>query len=262
MNNLSNYAEKKIMDHIFKVLSFTQPANIFVSFHTANPGEDGSGAECSGNAYARTQCNIWNAAASRSAANTEIITFPQATGAWGTVTHYGIWDAATDGNMLAYGALSESKVIVSGNIPTIAAGGISISVSTGAISNYLANKMLDHMLKTAEYMVPTNLFVGFSTANPGDNSAGLAEPSAGNNYSRTQCNIWNAATATTGQVANTDAVVGPAASGSWGAITHVAIFDAATAGNLLWYGTITPSQSVGTNDWLEYPAGQLIANLD
>jgi hypothetical protein len=260
--SLSNYAEKKIQDHVFKTSSFTVPTNIYVAFSTADPTDAGTGiAEPSGNNYARVAHNVWASASSRATSNTGVITFPQASGAWGTITHFALFDDPSAGNMLAHGSLSASKVIVSGNVPTIASGDLDISVVTGAMSNYLANKVLDHLLKTAAYTQPTNITVALSTANPGDDGGSIAEPVA-NNYSRTTCNTWNAANSTTGLVANTSAITTPTASGSWGTISHTALFDNASAGNMLWYGSITPSQAVGANDYMEWAASAFAVTLD
>jgi len=263
MGSISNYLELELLDHVFKVGAYTAATNIAVSLHTADPTDAGTGAECANaNNYARVVCNVWNAAGgTRVTANTSAITFPQASGSWGTVTHWALWDSATygAGNCLAHGSFTASKVIVSGNIPTIAAGDLDITVTTGAISNYLASALLNHFLKTAAYTVPTNICAALSTADPTDDGSGIAEP-VGNNYSRTTNNTWDIAAA--GATANTGAMTTATASGSWGTIAYTALFDAATVGNMLWYGTISPSQAVGANDYMEWAAGSFDVTLD
>ena len=57
------------------------------------------------------------------------INFPQATGSWGTVTHIGIWDASSSGNMLYYTALDASKTIATGDILKIAAGSLTVTLA-------------------------------------------------------------------------------------------------------------------------------------
>lgn len=262
MGNLSNYTETKLMNHVFKIASYTPPTNIYVSLHTANPGEDGTGAEVSGNGYARKVCNVWNAASSKGSANTNAITFDQSTGPWGTVTYYALWDALTGGNMLAYGSLSTNKVIVIGNVLSIAAGGITLTASSTLFSTYLGNKILDHLLKTASYTVPTNIYVAVSTTDPTEAGTGIAEPSSSYNYARTLCNGWEAGDSTTGKTQNTAAITTPVASGDWGTIAYTATFDALTGGNMLTYGTLTPSQAVGANDSMEWAAGSFVMTLD
>lgn len=260
MGSLSNYLELKFLDHVLKTASFTVPSNIYVALSTADPGESGSGlAEPSGNSYARTVCNTWDAAASRTTSNTGAITFPAASGSWGTITHWALMDASTGGNMLAHGALTTSNAVVSGNVVTFAAGAIDVTATSGAISTYLANKLLDHVLKTASYTVPTNICVGLSTANPGDSAGALAEPS-GNNYARVTLNTWDAASS--GATENTGAITFPTASGSWGTITYVAIFDASTSGNMLFYAALAVSQAVVSGNVVEFADGALDITCD
>jgi hypothetical protein len=261
MNNLSNYAEKKLIDHLFKVASYTPATNIYIGLHTADPTDAGNGAEVSGNNYSRVACNVWNAASNRASANTGDIVFPEASVSWGTVTHFSLWDNSSAGNLLAHGQFGSSKVIGSGNVPTIAAGGITITFEAGVFSTYAANKLLDHLLKTAAFTVPTNLALGFSTADPTDAGSGVSEPS-GNNYSRTVVNSWDAANATTGLTANTNAITGPVASGSWGTLSHLVIYDNTSGGNLLVHGALGSPQTVGANDWLEFAAGALTISLN
>ena len=261
MGSLSNYAENKWLDHILKTAAFTVPSNVYIGLSTADPGEAGSGlAEPSGNAYARKACNAWDAAASRATANTNDIAYDRATGTWGTITHYALFDAITGGNMLGYGSLPTPKPVVAGNEMTIEAGDMNITVNAGGFSNYAANKMLDHMLKVTSYTPATHLYVGYSTANPGDSGSGLAEPS-GNGYARVEHDAWDAAAS--GATSNTTDIEFPAASGgSWGTLTYTVVFDASTSGNQLLYGSITPSQACPDGDTMVFDAGDFDVSLN
>jgi hypothetical protein len=130
MGGFSDYWENKILDHIFGKGSYTTPT-IYVGLSTADPTDDGSGlAEPSGNGYARTQTSAsdWNAASNGSLDNASDITFAQATGSWGTITHFALFDAATAGNMLAHGVLSQSKTIVNSDTARFQAGDLDISL--------------------------------------------------------------------------------------------------------------------------------------
>jgi hypothetical protein len=129
MGSFSNYLENKILDHVFKTASFSVPTNIYVALSTADPTESGSGiAEPSGNGYARTVCNAWDAASGGATQNTNEVTFPTATGSWGTIAHFALFDASTGGNMLAYGALTVSKAVTSGDTPKFNAGDIDVTL--------------------------------------------------------------------------------------------------------------------------------------
>ena len=130
MGCFSDYWENKILDHIFGKGSYTPPT-IYVGLSTANPTDSGSGlAEPSGNGYARVQTSAsdWNTASNGSLDNSGNITFAQATGNWGTITHFALFDAATSGNMLAHGALNQSKSINESDTARFEAGELQISL--------------------------------------------------------------------------------------------------------------------------------------
>jgi hypothetical protein len=130
MGGFSDYWENKILNHIFGKGSYTPPT-IYVGLSTTNPTDNGSGlSEPSGNGYARVQTSAsdWKAAANGSLNNTSNITFAQATGNWGTVSHFTLFDAATAGNMLAYDALSQSKSINESDTARFEAGDLQISL--------------------------------------------------------------------------------------------------------------------------------------
>lgn len=118
----SNYLENKVLDHVLGTSSFTMPSQVYVSLHTGDPGETGAN-EVTGGSYARQSCDF-NAASGGSATNSTALSFAGMPSA--TVTHIGIWDAATSGNFL-YGGDVTDKVIGSGNTATIAAGQITVS---------------------------------------------------------------------------------------------------------------------------------------
>jgi hypothetical protein len=121
------------LDYLFNNGSPAGITNIYVSLHTADPGEDGQGAgEVSGGSYARvsTAPADWDAASGADPAtleNTSLITFPTATGSWGTVTHAGLWTHATTTTESVFvGAtpLGASRTIASGETAEVAIGAI------------------------------------------------------------------------------------------------------------------------------------------
>jgi hypothetical protein len=112
----SAFWEAAILDHVYGKTSYTAPAHIYVALSTANPLADGSGmAEPSGNAYARvsTSPSDWRSSTGtpKQISNLNAVNFPAATGDWGTVTYFALFDASTAGNYLASGALNASKHI-------------------------------------------------------------------------------------------------------------------------------------------------------
>jgi len=130
----------------------------------------------------------------------------------------------------------------------------------GSFADFWENEILDHLFGKGSYTPPT-IYLGLSTADPLDDASGLAEPS-GNNYSRvtTSGSDWN--TSSGGTITNANQFDFPTASGSWGTITHFAIFDAASGGNMLAHGQFNISKSVVLNDTPKVLAGDLDIALD
>lgn len=126
MSAKSNYLENKILDYILRDTADWAPSAVYLALHTANPDEDGSGTEVSGNGYSR-QAVTFAAASSGSSASNSVEEFTASGGAFGTVTHFGIWDASSSGNLLYYGALTASKVIADGDTLRFASGAITIT---------------------------------------------------------------------------------------------------------------------------------------
>jgi hypothetical protein len=101
----------------------------YVGLYTAAPSDSGGGTEVTGGSYARksTAGADWNAASGGSTSNANAITFVTATGNWGTVTHFGLFDAATSGNLLRWAALGTSKSINTGDTASFASGSLTLT---------------------------------------------------------------------------------------------------------------------------------------
>lgn len=135
MSQISDYLEQKLLEHIFLNSGLAVPANVYVSLHTAPLLDDGTGTEVSGGSYARQAVSTsggWTAVAVNGTAkktdNASIILFPTASAPWGTVTHFGVWDAVSAGNLLFRGTLSASKVVGSGDTIRFAAGQLVVNL--------------------------------------------------------------------------------------------------------------------------------------
>tara|TARA_E500000318_G_scaffold54908_1_gene51098 strand:+ start:438 stop:824 length:387 start_codon:yes stop_codon:yes gene_type:complete len=126
MSAMSDYLENKVLDHILATTSYTAPATVYVGLSTGSFGDDNSGTELSGSGYGRIAASF-GSAASGTASNDAAIEFSAATGSWGTVSHFGLFDASTSGNLLIHGALTSSKVIETGDILKVAVGDMDIS---------------------------------------------------------------------------------------------------------------------------------------
>lgn len=124
--SFSNFLETEILDHVFANNAYTSPTNVYVSLHTANPDEDASGAEVLGGGYVRQAASF--TVSGNTATTNAAVEYPTATAGYGTVTHVGVWDAASAGNMLAYAALTASKTISIGDVFRIPTGDLDITL--------------------------------------------------------------------------------------------------------------------------------------
>jgi hypothetical protein len=128
MSAASDYLENKLLDHSLATTAYTAPGAVYVGLFTSDPTDAGTGTEVSGGSYAR-QSATFGAASSGSASTSATITFPAATASWGTITHVGIYDASSSGNLLFHGAVTTSKAIESGDTFQISSGNLTISLA-------------------------------------------------------------------------------------------------------------------------------------
>lgn len=128
MSALSDYAENKVLDAITGNTTFTTPSAVYIGLSTASMNDDDSGTELSGNGYAR-KAVTFSAAASGTTSNSAAIEFAAATGSWGTVSHWALYDALTGGNQLANGSFTASKTIGDGDVLKIATGDLDLTAA-------------------------------------------------------------------------------------------------------------------------------------
>jgi len=128
MSAASNYLEDALLDHVLRNTAYSQPSALYVGLFTSDPTDADSGTEIAGSSYARTSATM-GAASSGTASNSADITFPAATGSWGTITHIGIYDASSAGNLLFHGAVTTQKTISSGDTFQISSGSLTISLA-------------------------------------------------------------------------------------------------------------------------------------
>ena len=128
MSAMSDYLENEILDHILSVGSYTMPSAVYVGLSTGSFNDDNSGTELTGSNYSRVAATF-SAAASGTTSNSAAIEFAAATGSWGSVSHFGIFDAASSGNLLIHGAFTVAKTIASGDILKIPTGDLDITAA-------------------------------------------------------------------------------------------------------------------------------------
>lgn len=154
MAAMSDFLENKLIDFLFRgqalgitgatAAAGTGPTSLYLGLYTANPTDTGGGTEVTGGSYTRVavSSSLANWAGTQAAASTvassgtsgttsnnAAITFPAPTAAWGIVTGFGIFDAASAGNLLIWGALTTNKTINNGDAaPLFAAASLSIQI--------------------------------------------------------------------------------------------------------------------------------------
>ncbi|OOV05765.1 phage tail fiber protein [Rhodoferax fermentans] len=140
---LSDYLENKLVDHVFRAQAYTAPTTVYVALFTSACSDSAIGTEVSGGSYARpglaTSLVNWagtQAAASTTASsgtsgttsNNAAITFATPSAGWGTVTHIGLMDSVSSGNMLVCTALSIGKTINTGDTVSFPAASLTIQM--------------------------------------------------------------------------------------------------------------------------------------
>ena len=125
---MSNYLENALINVTLRATSYTTPTTVYVALYTTDPTDADTGTEVTGGSYARTAVTF-AAPSNGVTTNSADVTFPTCTLAWGTVTHIGIRDALTSGNLLYHTPLDASKTIDLGDIFKITTGNLSVTLA-------------------------------------------------------------------------------------------------------------------------------------
>lgn len=129
-----------------------------------------------------------------------------------------------------------------------------------AASDYLENKVLDHVLTATGYTAPTTRYLALFTASTGleTNSPSAEVSSSGTAYIRKAVTF---AAANAGSSATNATVTFDTATANFGTISHVAVMDAETGGNVLFHGAVTTSKTIETGDTFQVTSGNLTVSL-
>ena len=130
-------------------------------------------------------------------------------------------------------------------------------------SNYLENKVLDHVLRNTAYTQPGNLYIGLFKNNSLSNlEAGTlsdeVSTAGGTNYARKAVTFGAAAS---GTATNSATVTFDAAGADWGTVTAIAILDTITTGNVLFYGNLTTSKLIENGDTMQFVSTNISVSL-
>jgi hypothetical protein len=266
MSALSDHLENALLNHTLRNTPYSRPATLYFALFTADPGDSGVTGEVSGGSYARAAVSNDNVSFPQCAAtgtptktNATTISFPTATAPWGTVTHWAIYDAASGStNMIARGALSATRSIVTGDAPRIAVGAVSLAMTnaaSGGITDFAKRKLLDHVFGGPSYTPVSTIYTGLGTALDGESLTEWSDSS----YTR-QATAFDAASG--GACVNSDAETYSSSVASGAAtLSHFGIWDDSGAGNLLAAGPLGTSRAVVDTDTVTLPDSALSITL-
>jgi len=127
MAGFTNYLEEKLLEHTFDKTAYTSPTAVYLGLLSTAPTDSSSGTELSGNGYSRQECDF-DAYSAGAVKNTNSESFTASGGDWSTVVAFGIYDASSGGNLLAYGDILPSVTVTDGETFTVDAGKIEITL--------------------------------------------------------------------------------------------------------------------------------------
>src|SRR5690606_25580489 len=128
MAAMSDYLENALINGVLRGTAYVPPSKVYIGLYPSDPTDAKTGTEVNGGAYTRQEITF-GAPTNGASTNSSDVTFPVATASWGTVTHIGILDAATGGNLLFHGPLTNTKAIAVDDQLKIVAGNVNVTLA-------------------------------------------------------------------------------------------------------------------------------------
>jgi len=125
-----------------------------------------------------------------------------------------------------------------------------------SFTNYLETEILDHVFAGAAYTAPSTKYLALFTGAPGETGGGTEV--SGGGYARQTVAFTTSGNTTS----NNAAVEYPTATANYGTVTHVAVFDASTSGNMMAYAALSSNKTIETGDVFRVPSGDLDITLN
>lgn len=256
----TNYFEE-LMLNLMRSQNITAPANIYLALFQSNPTDSGTaGTEVAYTGYARQPITFSAPAASGSGLamqNTALITFPEAPASGNTANYVAVMDSLSGGNMWLYGQLDQALTIQAGVSPVFRAGSVKW-IWTGNLSTYYRTKVMNVLRgTTCSGFAP---YIALCNGDP----TGSGNEFSGNNYTRIAITMTAPAQQSSGTALsqNSAEVLSGVATGAWGTLTTVAIYDAASSGNAYAVINIGTSYNVTTGYAVGFHAGDIQFNIN
>ena len=256
----TNYFENAMLN-LMRGTSITAPATMYLALFLSNPGDDGtSGTEITYSGYERKAITFSTPAASGSGLvtqNTTMISFPESSTSAGTVTYVAVYDDQSAGNMWLYGQLDTPLTVQTGVSPVFQAGTVKW-IWSGNLSTYYRTAIMNTLRATnCSGFSP---YVGFCNGDP----TGAGNEFSGNNYSRVAVTMTAPAQQSSGTALsqNSADVLSSVATGNWGTLDTVAIFDASTGGHAYAVISLGTSYNATSGYAVGFHAGALQMNVN
>jgi hypothetical protein len=276
MSNLTDYGENRFADMV-RGQGLTFPASW--RFAPLSAASDSALTEITGSGIARAALtrNLTNfsgtqgagttlasSGTSRTTSNNVDIDMGIAPGAVGTMTHVGLFDAASGGNCWAYAQLGTPVVTAAAVALLVPAGSLAFTLGlSGGPTDYLINLLLDKFLRGQAFTYPSSVWLAPYVA-------GGAEVGGGVGYSRLELEstltalsgtqapgTTSASSGTGGRISNNNPLVFADPTGTWGDIDRLGVFDASSAGNELWRAALATTKSIGVGLPLTFQADKV-----
>ncbi len=256
----TNYFEEKFLN-VLRGVPFSTPSKLYIGLYLSNPGETGTGGiEASYSGYKRVEITFKEPTSMNNGigiANSATITFAQASVDSGTVTHIGVSDALTGGNMLLYGELTEPLTIKANESPTLIEDEI-VFFSNGNLSTTYKTKMFNLLRGTT--IAAATPAIALYNGSPETSSNEFSAP----NYEREEVNFGPPTENSNNRmvIKNTNNVEFNIPSTDWDNFTHYAVVDALSGGNPIFIGTISPSKEIKKGHGVQILANNLELSID
>lgn len=254
---LTDYAENKVLTHFLPPsTTFTTPAAVYAGLFSLAPDDDGTGGvEIGGTGYARPALTF-GAYAARALANSASASWNNSgLSAWPQAVAIGIWDAATDGNLLAVGTLTPQPTIGAGLGYTLLVGELTVTVNTWG--PYLVQRVLEILFKATQHAAFTTVNAHLYTVEPDNDGAGGTEVTL-SDYAA-QSVTFAPYSLGERKLATDKQFTAAAPSPGYGTIVGAAC---KTGANFLGRGSIAPAQTVVTGAGFTLLAAQTAAQLE
>jgi hypothetical protein len=262
MSAASTYLAQAIIGHVLRSQAYTPPAGIYLALAVDSLTDDNDTTkELSASWYARKQIASWAAptGSGMSTSNSNAVTFDRVTGSAVTVPNWGLYDAASGGNLIAHGAFDAAKVANVNNVLRVGANELVITFG-GMFSVHLAQALINLIFRSVAYTPPSPRLALY-TADPTASDVTANEVSAAW-YARQAISAWTAPTGTGNSSANSAAFAFPAVTGVANVpVTHWGLKDAATLGNLLFSKALPTTETLNPADIFAGDPGDLVVQI-